>query len=681
MSEYLTIYGISLDSETVRLSHAGEQPSSGWHEDRIIQAGHIKREVPYLPGSAIISDCHFRVSNEGNYLSKLKASNPVKNREVQIQFGKRSEGESELTTIFTGRIEDVDIKPEDGLIRIRDASYERFQDPCPGKMNRVDFPGLPVDSPLYMAPIILGEVSSVGASAIGAVPCYLTTTANPFRYLVAQHACKSIVTVYLYGSALAPAAYSVTTSAVGARTYTFIDFTTDQRDSDRPNEFEITADVQGLMDGASNLITNPAEALEEFLTDFCAVSSSYIDATRFAAADTAADDESYAVGAWIGGEGEGIPKMIDVINNFSRSFMMPFFVNRSGEYAIKLLIGSDFFDLPSGSEPEITDNIDILQQQNDSRPDASSSFQVLSNREVASTIKYSYFRQWVDDYYEETFDHVNNDEETNLGRTVVRDRALLYVRDIDTANKVIATRLLFLTEGKQFAKLKLPVSHFTKDLLDYINITHYAGVESDGWGYQLATFMIIGLDIAPDPTGMEIVADLVRVVDSIPHCDSHSDQHADSEHTDSEHGDAAHSDSYSDAEHADEHTDVHIDRHADTTCTYQGHDDLTGHGDAHCDHDDLWYHHDDHQDAYNYPYDYMDEHADYHSDYYSDVPHQDSAHSDSYGDSAHSDTPHQDVSHTDTDHSDFHCDNDTPGHDDHTDGTHEDHSDIFEIGV
>lgn len=229
---HMVLAEVDLDSGSRYYSFEGVSTSTNYYEDKIIAAGRVSREIPLLPGEMRISDAACTFATEDGHFQVLKAAEPFRNRVFRYRFGDPMKGWSDLITVFTGRIVDADFGGHSLAeleMAVRDASWDRLRMPIAGRLSRVDFPDLPADAELVLAPIIYGTVSSASNSAVGACPCYLVTSTTPYRYLVAQHECKSIVNVYRYGTLLDPGDYSVTTTAIGTRTYTFIDFDTDQR--------------------------------------------------------------------------------------------------------------------------------------------------------------------------------------------------------------------------------------------------------------------------------------------------------------------------------------------------------------------------------------------------------------------------------------------------------------------
>ncbi|MCI0362925.1 MAG: hypothetical protein L0219_03535 [Phycisphaerales bacterium] len=514
------------------------------------------------------------------------------------------------------------------------------------------------------------------SSATGGVPCYRIGTT---QYLVCRHVCKSIVAVYKYGVAQG-SGFTAGTITVQGRTMQVINFSVDPKDANRPNEIEITADVQGTTDDGTtsgNLITLPARQLENYLLKEAAVLTGELSAAHFTAAASAQTTDGYLGSAWIGDE---TPNHLEVIARFSTSFIMPFFLTRTGLFAVSQLTANGIFGL-SGTFPSLTDQHDVLRE----------SFRVLSNEEVASLLDYSYKRDWATQAWQTIDEQKNIKELVNLGGEIREPQEMYYVGDQATANRVAAVRLLVSAENQQFAEFDLPIEYHYLDLNDVVLVTHHLGLGPNG--YVAAPFRLVSLEVTLQPTEARVRAIGARNVDDLAHCDSHADAHGDLAHSDLAHGDVSHGDvahgdvAHSDISHADTHNDV---AHEDSAHN-DSHDD--SHGDqAHSDHTDSFHHdhvdsaHLDHTDNFHQDSSHNDSHLDSHADVsHADSPHSDGhsdaahsdSHTDSHTDSAHSDQGHGDSAHSDTVHNDYHCDTGLDHSDAHTDTAHSDtaHSD------
>lgn len=129
------------------------------------------------------------------------------------------------------------------------------------RISKSDFPDAPDDVIDQIAPEILGIWDSSGVSGKGAVPTVYVDNKN-FRYLVAHGSLKVIRRVYKDDILLAAAAWTRVDVTVNGRTFTLIDFTTDQGTS------TITADVEGYQTLSGVTIERPIEVLYTWLENF-----------------------------------------------------------------------------------------------------------------------------------------------------------------------------------------------------------------------------------------------------------------------------------------------------------------------------------------------------------------------------------------------------------------------------
>lgn len=698
MSDYILLVELELDSGTVYLSPTGEQLPSGWYEDALLGVDRIEREIALLPGELRVSSCNITVSNVNNLVSKLKAE-PMRNRTVRIKCGLRSAGISELTTIFTGAIESVTISADSATISVRDSRLDVFSLLPMPRISTSIFPDLPATTPRHMVPVIYGNMSLYSAGGAGAVRCYRVTDSSPYKYLVAGHRCKGVDYVYVHGS-LVTSGYSVVEETYAGRTCTLLSFTSDPRGGELPDDDEVTADVRGVMDESDDLIENPVEQLRHFLEDVVGLGASGIDDDSFDTASTVAETYSYVGAAWIGED----KKSIDIINNFARSFTMPFFLSRDGKASVKLLVASDLIAPPTA--PSVTDATDVL----------SGSLTIKSNEDVASGLGYRLVYDPVRGDYLDLQRQDTPGEDERLGEEIIQELELPYVRDVATAHRVAATRLMFHVESREHVSFSLPPEYMDLELAEHVLLTHFAGVAADGGGYVEAPCLISGLSTSLGLSDMRVDVHATHIPIEYEHADSHADDHTDVSHVDVAHSNTAHSNSHTDQAYVDEahedyHLDEHSDSHSDQAHSDASHGDFHGdaahidvpysdsHGDSHTDvahsdtahadtpHYDQYYdlHEDVHGDYSNG--EHLDEHSDEHIDYYidehSDVEHGD-AHSDEYTDwhtdQPHSDGPHNDwhsdTEHLDTQHEDSHVD--VPHGDAHSDVAHTDsHGDSY----
>ena len=714
--EYVTLVEIDFSSGTRRYSFSGASTPQGWYADKILRIGNISRQVSLLPGAVRVASTTLELKDlPDREFSKLKDTESFRGRQVRFLFGLVT---GQRTVVFSGRVIDYRLRKGTLILSVRDSGYDRFRSEVEGRLNGVtDFPNLPAQQDLDLYPIGYGDLSG---SDLGTVPAIrIGSTASPFRYLLFRHPCFSVDRVLVDGVPQL-SGWTATLVIVNGQEMQFVDFNIDPGE-----DAVITADVQGKMDEYGNLLENPVSVQEDFLLNYTNTEQEELDESLYNEARQQAENAGYKASVWIGGDAI---KKIDVINRLSESFVMPSFVSRLGKFAVALLTDAAYFNADGTAiapdVKELTDQDSIIRD----------TFEIVSNfRYAAARIHYLYAPRWPSGKSERGVPQEKAGEADRLGEDLVVRHDLIYIRDSDTAHRTTAVRLLVSGENQQIASFRLPVSEYNLELSEQVYLTHYQGIASSGLGYVRALFRILDIDISLQPRSARVDVTAARVLDSSPHCDSHTDVHTDADHQN------VHLDMHLDVTHIDSHTDS---LHADAPHADAEHSDTVPHGDAHgdgVDHDDGHsdrahvdrndggspQHSDIHNDQSNIHADYIfyegspverhfdsfGGHIDGHNDLIMEVSHTDSHsddtdHSDNHndsqgdhsdvghGDSDHSDAGHEDsfvsvphgdaftnlhedAQHVDTEHVDFHCDTENPHGDQAGEPSHQDiyHSD------
>lgn len=506
--EYALLVEIELDGGTKRYSHRGFDTPDGLYKNLLINIAPIRRTAPIFSSSLQFDEASFTFSDLTKEFRALRATEAFRNRTIRVRFGDVDRGYSYMIDLFTGRIlNDEFDKNGQFIVTARSIAFAQLQRELPEAMTKANFPDLPPGTPPYPAPIIAGEVSCNGSTPEGgACPCYLVTQSAPYRYVVAQHECVSILRVFKYGSQLSSAAYDVTTSVINGKTYTFLDFDYDQRDDERLNELEIWADVQGFRSGAY-LATNPATQLYTILLNFFGIPSTELDYIGINLyAGTPAANAQYTGSAWIGGLKR---KQADVIEAFQRSFLMTPFVDRTGLFSLRLLTLADALAVDASTLETLTDKNDIIRESFTLKSGAD------SNRLAASKIIYRYKPKWKSDGgldYMESDEQSSTYQEEQLNESAPMYIDMPYISSASVAAKVAAAYLFYARENAQHVFLDLPVSKYTLDLADRLAVTHFRGTAPDGGGYVSVAMQIMSLQLNLQPPARKITAELLRLI-------------------------------------------------------------------------------------------------------------------------------------------------------------------------
>ncbi len=501
--EKITLVQIELDTGTRYYSFEGIS-ADRFYEPKVRGIDSIIRQTSW--GNQIgfrISGTVVRLNNADKEFSTLKAQTPFRNRTVNILFGDSGDDITEFTCVFSGKIVDWNLK-SNGIVelRVNDAIFDKIKRKLGGFLDAGDigFTNMPSDDQTRLKTIVYGNVNSAAFSGTGDIPCYLIDPAvgqANFRYFVARHICKEVTNVYKYGVLLSASAWT----AFDDGTNQFIDITVDPQDVDRPDEFEVTADVQGTTDdgtASGTLITNPVDQLDHYLRNYVGAVSGDIDTASVTKAAAAAVDLGYTSAFAI------VASSIThetVINRFAESFEIRFFVNRSGKFAITLFFISDIVD------PivllDITDEEDIVRE----------AFRVEGPKEVASRLQHNFGYNWAKNFFSQQPDIIDADEQVNLGDDLRSNANLWYVRSTSVADNVAIERLFELRESQQTVSFEVPIRLFDLELNSFMQVTHFLGVATDGKGYRQVAFIIVSLRIFFTGRKMRVTVRGVRLTD------------------------------------------------------------------------------------------------------------------------------------------------------------------------
>lgn len=283
-------------------------------------------------------------------------------------------------------------------------------------------------------------------------------------------------------------------------THSFVTFTSDQRDPNRPNELEITFDANGLTADATasgTLIDNPVDQLKDFLRRYARITVAQIDDAAFTTARGNAALYGYTGALAVIDQKESY---LDVINSFCESFNLSFYVSRAGKLAVYLF---SMQDLTSGSIQTVTDESDIVKN----------TFRVLSNPEGASRLQYNYSYQWVKDYFERQPDYVVPAEAVNQGLDVRANVNQWAVRSDASALAAAQERLYLMRENQQLVEFELPISFFTLDLNTIVKVQHWQGIAASG-GYTGQYFRILALELDLNPSASKMRVLAMKITDA-----------------------------------------------------------------------------------------------------------------------------------------------------------------------
>lgn len=540
----LTIGGVVVHQ--LHKSFEGIRTPSTDYEEGLIRVGSIFRAIGPFEQGYSLGSCSIQIHNTDQEQSVLANNYRLIGREQRIKFGRLSSGLAAMRQIFTGKNVDYSVGNAMATYDVRDTGADRFFQQLrlfAKTLSAGVFGDLPAGRPEVLVNIIYGDISTNGGNMTGAgpVPCWLIDddATGKWRYVVAQHVCKSVDAVYVYGvlAATAGFTYSVTTASYDGVTMTVIDFNTDPRTTTRPNEIEVTCLVKGITDDGTSggtLLTNPVEQRNHFLTNYAGWDSSEIDSTLSTAAIAAAtanmlNGASAPIKtAWIVGFDLNT-KIVDILNKLTANALLYTWMTTTGKVGSYILT---LTEATTAHSPEfsVSDGGEILR----------GSFSVRGNRgSVYSSIEFQRVFNWTLGRYAVQYSgsvpvltgriapmphstrvaplpHTTRvaplrytstpTDLSNLGDSDTPDApakliSLEMVADENTAISVASVYAMFADGMVRFITFDLPAEYILAseaDLNHYCAVTHWQGLSSSG-GYVNEVFRIVRTEAFVQP--------------------------------------------------------------------------------------------------------------------------------------------------------------------------------------
>ena len=247
MPNYISVVEIAWDSGKEYYSFQGVSAPSQYYEDKLLNIGKIVREVSLEPGENRIADSFIELDNLDNYFGSLKYSIAYFGTVVTAKIIDAETGE-DFAELWTAAIYDWRIRDYKIWVGLRDQSWINLSAECDSGLDFGDkfFPNRPIESKPGMLPIGLGQLYS--GSDRGCVPGRLYTESNPYKYIFIANRVETLGfrEVYVYDSLKTVTVdFTVTTEVIDGVTRDIITFTADQRDANKADQTEVSADIDG----------------------------------------------------------------------------------------------------------------------------------------------------------------------------------------------------------------------------------------------------------------------------------------------------------------------------------------------------------------------------------------------------------------------------------------------------
>ena len=478
MSRLEPLVEIELDSGTLRYSTSGIVSANYYWEPRLVSIGDINREISVLPENFRASDISITLADADQAISKLRREEPFRRRKVKILLGRMDQGESDFETIATGVIESWQSRDDQFIIRAVDQPMDWLDEATVGfTTDLVRFPARPDTTGLHLVPILIGKASS----PTGALPSYLidaaASQAGRYRYVAAHGDIKSVTAVYRYGVKLAASAYTVRKVNYVSQIFTVIDFTTDQRDSDRASEREITWDGDGWTSNGTatgNSLTNPSDQYQAFLES----QGLSVGSASFTTAKTEFTSRNVTGAMIFVDRGETLRQ---VVGHTAKSYNLTTYTLPSG--AIAVTATGAVRTAPLGTLIEV-----------DEAKVARGGFSLMSSPRLASEVVYRYAYNGVRREFEKTDFLRDLRQEAKLGERIRIEEEMPYVRDVSSAAAMVEDKLFFTQEQRAVATIGVEPGVIKEvHVGDFIRVSHFAGLGESGYAKEDMRVLGVGL--------------------------------------------------------------------------------------------------------------------------------------------------------------------------------------------
>lgn len=490
---FQTVLEIDFPSGTRCYSYRGVRSATAIYRALITEANAITRGISVVPSRYRASELNFGLWDRANEFSTLKATDSFYDCPVRVL---RSQTGGSLELIASGRLSDWNVNENICNLMARDPIFDRLENTIDSTLVVLDpqvFPGMPSTQKPLLVPLPYGRneldpISIAKESGPGVCPAYLIDAANTqskWWYVVAQAEIDSVLRVFNYETLLSETLYRVFTAVYGGQTMTLLEFNGDVRDPQRARDLEITCDVIGVVDEAGNVIENPIEQARHFFVTYCPdVTSADLETGEWDAQSAKANGRHY-LSAFNLLDREWT--YLDVFDHFNQSFLMPLYPTPAGTITTYLVTEEIGTPVATFSEAR-----NLLADSFIARG--------IDRDQIATRIRYSYFYHWGRGFFRNQENIFIKGEQDRIGREIIKDLELPFVRDRATARKIVKAYAPFFREAAAYVECEVEPARLADAGLNmWVGITHRHGIASDGLGYRNQPMRVIQSDYMPTP--------------------------------------------------------------------------------------------------------------------------------------------------------------------------------------
>jgi hypothetical protein len=468
---------------------------------RLISIGPIARVIQRNLGIYETTAVQIEVADTDFLYSTI--AEPIKGVTVRVKIGTTLMPLTDYQTILIGKIDDWTIDNFRVSFVVKDSTVTFPEFPATGFVSETDFPNAYNQVRGQPLPVCYGE-HSVTASEDnrdrGAWPTlYVDNTSGAKKFLIARHAVKSILGVYVNkpssGSALLTEGANYTAVPAGVllgQRMAWIQFTDAQFTSSVVDTGGVVGDVrvnvQGaetVGDGSGTLITNPIDVLEHFMGRY--VGNPSVDATSFNVARSVCLSRGYTVrGGYVGKKSTA-----NALSEFARSFNLLLFIDKLGNLAVNLFDPSSY---PPGSSSSLFDEARDIYRGSWSI-DRQAQIEGAEDAQIVNSVDFSHSYHWAVDKF---FGHDKLTDAPSIAtygeKTLVLEMPWLAS---STAASDVSQRIVFQFKAPvPHANFKTSLRGLLTELAEQMTLNHVNGHDGTPWSSRRAQVMQLGFNPA-----------------------------------------------------------------------------------------------------------------------------------------------------------------------------------------
>jgi len=248
---------------------------------------------------------------------------------VKVYYGGDDLPFGEFTKVWTGRVQATEWTDGDLILDVYDMAERLAEFPSLTAIDSTGFPDAAASALNRQLPTLYGSCRDV--------PAYLTDTTS-LEYAFCQHACMAVTKVMVNGVEVVP--YDVA-AASG-----FVYLPEHMREELVTNAAAVTVDVAGRTDTSGDLMTNPADVIEDLLVTYGSSVFGDLDSTSFDDSRLASASFHLSMGVF------GGLSMRDYLDRICRSILAYLVVTPDGEFSM---------DVWGPVRADVTPDLDIVE--------------------------------------------------------------------------------------------------------------------------------------------------------------------------------------------------------------------------------------------------------------------------------------------------------------------------------